>query len=163
MWNIFAYCHILWKNFCSYFTSKIRLSNIVKYSQILSRIVTYSKILSQILKYCHISSNIITYFQLVSDIFCQILCKNSVVQAKLDVRSLFVFQFKDPLILLLLGSAVVSIIMKQFDDAVSITVVRASVIYSTICLRSQKCHLSIFLLPSNVIPEPSSQLLTRAT
>jgi Ca2+-transporting ATPase len=30
-------------------------------------------------------------------------------------------QFKDPLILLLLASAVVSIAMKQFDDAVSIT------------------------------------------
>lgn len=33
------------------------------------------------------------------------------------------FQFKDPMILLLLASAFVSILMKQFDDAVSITVV----------------------------------------
>lgn len=33
------------------------------------------------------------------------------------------FQFKNPLILLLLGSAVVSVCMRQFDDAVSITVV----------------------------------------
>lgn len=32
------------------------------------------------------------------------------------------FQFKNPLILLLLGSAVVSVIMQQFDDAISITV-----------------------------------------
>ena len=36
------------------------------------------------------------------------------------------FQFKNPLILLLLGSAFVSICMKQFDDAVSITVVSKS-------------------------------------
>ena len=34
-----------------------------------------------------------------------------------------VFQFKDPLILLLLASALVSVCMRQFDDAVSITVV----------------------------------------
>lgn len=32
-------------------------------------------------------------------------------------------QFKDPLIMLLLSSAFVSICMKQFDDAISITVV----------------------------------------
>ncbi|XP_013393466.1 calcium-transporting ATPase type 2C member 1 isoform X2 [Lingula anatina] len=31
-------------------------------------------------------------------------------------------QFKDPLIMLLLGSALVSVLMKQFDDAISITV-----------------------------------------
>lgn len=31
-------------------------------------------------------------------------------------------QFRNPLILLLLGSAFVSVCMKQFDDAVSITV-----------------------------------------
>lgn len=34
----------------------------------------------------------------------------------------YIEQFRNPLILLLLGSAAVSIIMKQFDDAVSITV-----------------------------------------
>lgn len=34
----------------------------------------------------------------------------------------YIEQFQNPLILLLLGSAVVSIIMKQFDDAISITV-----------------------------------------
>ena len=33
------------------------------------------------------------------------------------------FQFKDPMIMLLLASAFVSVCMKQFDDAVSITVV----------------------------------------
>lgn len=38
-----------------------------------------------------------------------------------DLSSL---QFKDPLILLLLASAVISILMHQFDDAISITVVR---------------------------------------
>lgn len=31
-------------------------------------------------------------------------------------------QFKNPLILLLLGSAFVSVCMKQFDDAISITI-----------------------------------------
>jgi len=36
---------------------------------------------------------------------------------------LYTFQFKNPLILLLLASAFVSVCMKQFDDAVSITVV----------------------------------------
>lgn len=36
---------------------------------------------------------------------------------------LFLLQFKNPLILLLLGSAFVSVCMRQFDDAVSITVV----------------------------------------
>ena len=33
-------------------------------------------------------------------------------------------QFKDPMILLLLASAVISILMRQYDDALSITVVR---------------------------------------
>lgn len=32
----------------------------------------------------------------------------------------YVEQFKDPLILLLLGSAVLSLLIKQYDDAVSI-------------------------------------------
>jgi len=34
----------------------------------------------------------------------------------------YIEQFKNPLILLLLGSAVVSVLMRQVDDAVSITV-----------------------------------------
>jgi len=33
------------------------------------------------------------------------------------------FQFRNPLIMLLLASALVSVAMRQFDDAVSITVV----------------------------------------
>ena len=36
-----------------------------------------------------------------------------------------VLQFKEPLILLLLGSAVISLLMGQYDDALSITIVRA--------------------------------------
>ena len=36
---------------------------------------------------------------------------------------IYLFQFKNPLILLLLGSAVVSVFMRQFDDAISITLV----------------------------------------
>lgn len=39
-------------------------------------------------------------------------------------NEVFFFKFKDPMIMLLLASAFVSILMKQFDDAVSITVVR---------------------------------------
>jgi Ca2+-transporting ATPase len=35
--------------------------------------------------------------------------------------SKFIDQFKNPLILMLLGSAAISILMKQIDDAVSIT------------------------------------------
>lgn len=38
-------------------------------------------------------------------------------------------QFKDPLILLLLASAVISILMHQFDDAISITVVSGTCIH----------------------------------
>ena len=42
-------------------------------------------------------------------------------------------QFKDPLILLLLGSAVLSVLIKQYDDAVSIfmavTIVALSLIH----------------------------------
>ncbi|KAF4076183.1 hypothetical protein AMELA_G00227400 [Ameiurus melas] len=34
----------------------------------------------------------------------------------------YLSQFKDPLIMLLLASAVISVVMRQFDDAVSITV-----------------------------------------
>lgn len=37
--------------------------------------------------------------------------------------SKFLDSFKDPLILLLLGSACISVLMGQFDDAISITVV----------------------------------------
>uniref|UniRef100_A0A8K9V7D5 Calcium-transporting ATPase n=1 Tax=Oncorhynchus mykiss TaxID=8022 RepID=A0A8K9V7D5_ONCMY len=36
----------------------------------------------------------------------------------------YISQFKDPLIMLLLASAVISVLMHQFDDAISITVVR---------------------------------------
>ena len=39
----------------------------------------------------------------------------------------FHFQFKNPLIMLLLASAVISVLMHQFDDAVSITVVRKNI------------------------------------
>ena len=35
-----------------------------------------------------------------------------------------IFQFKEPMILLLLASGIVSVIMGQLDDAISITVVR---------------------------------------
>jgi len=41
----------------------------------------------------------------------------------------YVEQFKNPLIMLLLGSAVVSICMKQFDDAASITIVSQNLFF----------------------------------
>jgi len=41
-------------------------------------------------------------------------------QATLIVR--YMEQFKEPMILLLLASAAVSVFMKQFDDALSITI-----------------------------------------
>lgn len=72
----------------------------------------------------------------------------------------FAFQFKNPLILLLLASAAVSVLMKQLDDAVSITA--AIVIVVTVGFvqeyRSEKtleqlnklvppaCHAYVFLL-----------------
>ena len=42
-------------------------------------------------------------------------------------------QFKNPLILLLLASACVSVFMRQFDDAISITVVSFSEWFCRIC------------------------------
>jgi magnesium-transporting ATPase (P-type) len=51
------------------------------------------------------------------------------------------FQFKNPLIMLLLASALVSVGMRQFDDAVSITVV--SWLYTALVTLDAK-----FLLPS---------------
>lgn len=47
-------------------------------------------------------------------------------------------QFKDPLILLLLGSAALSVLIKQFDDAISIFM--AVVIVATVS------GLSVFVL-----------------
>ncbi|CEF67680.1 Secretory pathway calcium atpase [Strongyloides ratti] len=44
------------------------------------------------------------------------------VKEKESLTTKYVEQFKNPLILLLLGSAIVSILMKQYDDAVSITI-----------------------------------------
>lgn len=42
--------------------------------------------------------------------------------------SKFIGSFKDPLILLLLGSAVISVIMGQIDDAISITMVISKIV-----------------------------------
>ncbi|VDP50902.1 unnamed protein product [Soboliphyme baturini] len=44
-----------------------------------------------------------------------------IVEDKEPLIKKYIDQFKDPLILLLLGSALVSIVMRQFDDAFSIT------------------------------------------
>lgn len=44
------------------------------------------------------------------------------VKEKESLTSKYLEQFKNPLIMLLLGSAIVSILMKQYDDAVSITI-----------------------------------------
>jgi len=48
------------------------------------------------------------------------------VDEKETLLSKFIDQFKNPLILLLFGSATVSVLMGQYDDAVSITLVRVS-------------------------------------
>ena len=42
-----------------------------------------------------------------------------------SLLSKFIGSFKDPLILLLLGSAVISVLMGQIDDAISITMVKS--------------------------------------
>lgn len=42
---------------------------------------------------------------------------------KLRPALLFTFQFRNPLILLLLGSAVVSVLTKEYEDAISIALV----------------------------------------
>ena len=44
------------------------------------------------------------------------------VEEKESIFKKYLEQFKNPLILLLLASAVVSILMKQYDDALSITI-----------------------------------------
>jgi Ca2+-transporting ATPase len=46
--------------------------------------------------------------------------------------SKFLDSFKDPLILLLLGSACISVLMGQFDDAISITMVTNSLMCITL-------------------------------
>lgn len=48
------------------------------------------------------------------------------VDEKESLISKFAEQFKDPLIMLLLGSAVVSVLLGQYDDAFSITLVRGA-------------------------------------
>uniref|UniRef100_A0A3P8PXI7 Calcium-transporting ATPase n=1 Tax=Astatotilapia calliptera TaxID=8154 RepID=A0A3P8PXI7_ASTCA len=61
----------------------------------------------------------------------------------------YLSQFKDPLILLLLASAVISIIMHQFDDAISITVV--AVVLS--CVQEYRSEKSLEELGKLVPPE----------
>uniref|UniRef100_A0A671X3V4 Calcium-transporting ATPase n=1 Tax=Sparus aurata TaxID=8175 RepID=A0A671X3V4_SPAAU len=62
------------------------------------------------------------------------------------------FCFKDPLILLLLASAVISVLMHQFDDAISITVVRNTSLYSR-TLREYRSEKSLEELGKLVPPE----------
>jgi len=50
---------------------------------------------------------------------------------------LFPLQFKDPLIIMLLCSAVISLFMEQFDDAFSITMVTGLVVCEVWCML---CH-----------------------
>jgi len=50
--------------------------------------------------------------------------RNLIMISKIKLFTFFcLFQFRNPLILLLLASALVSVCMKQFDDAFSITTV----------------------------------------
>lgn len=64
----------------------------------------------------------------------------------------YIEQFKNPLILLLLGSALVSICMKQFDDAVSITI--AIIIVVTVAfIQEYRSEKSLEELKKLVPPE----------
>lgn len=64
----------------------------------------------------------------------------------------YIEQFKNPLILLLLGSALVSICMKQFDDAVSITI--AIIIVVTVAfIQEYRSEKSLAELKKLVPPE----------
>lgn len=64
----------------------------------------------------------------------------------------YIQQFKNPLILLLLGSAAVSIIMRQFDDAISITI--AIVIVVTVAfIQEYRSEKSLEELKKLVPPE----------
>ena len=55
---------------------------------------------------------------------CRIYGNNDFILKEVEpIWQKYIEQFKNPLILLLLGSAVVSVCMQQFDDAISITVV----------------------------------------
>lgn len=55
------------------------------------------------------------------------LVHNCLSYKTVELLFFFHFQFKNPLIMLLLASAVISVLMHQFDDAVSITVVRKNI------------------------------------
>lgn len=59
------------------------------------------------------------------------------------------FQFKNPLIMLLLASAVISVVMHQFDDAVSITVVsnKNSVLVGSTWQCVTACMFNIMRMP----------------
>lgn len=50
----------------------------------------------------------------------------------------FIDQFKEPLIMMLLGSALVSAVMRQYDDAISIAV--AVIIVSTVAFIQVRSH-----------------------
>ena len=70
-----------------------------------------------------------------------ILCLNRarflLLLLKDPLYSKYLEQFKDPLILLLLGSAVLSVLIKQYDDAVSIfmaVTIVATVSYSRLLI-----------------------------
>lgn len=64
----------------------------------------------------------------------------------------YIEQFKNPLILLLLGSALVSICMRQFDDAISITI--AIIIVVTVAfIQEYRSEKSLEELKKLVPPE----------
>ncbi|KAF3838988.1 hypothetical protein F7725_017705 [Dissostichus mawsoni] len=68
----------------------------------------------------------------------------------------YISQFKDPLILLLLASAVISILMRQFDDAISITV--AIIIVVTVAfVQEYRSEKSLEELGKLVPPESSGR------
>uniref|UniRef100_A0A673B492 Calcium-transporting ATPase n=1 Tax=Sphaeramia orbicularis TaxID=375764 RepID=A0A673B492_9TELE len=65
----------------------------------------------------------------------------------------YISQFKDPLILLLLASAVISVLMHQFDDAISITVLIYIFFGVCACLQEYRSEKSLEELGKLVPPE----------
>jgi len=75
------------------------------------------------------------------------LMQNYEYSHSIKIKCVVVYlQFKDPLILLLLASASVSIFMQQFDDAISITVVSTSFICTAEHIRTFLWQIIIIII-----------------
>ncbi len=79
---------------------------------------------------------------------CQPVSKVA-LQDEFEVCHTVMLQFKDPMILLLLASAFVSVIMRQIDDAVSITVVSFG-ISGELCVKTSGDLICLNFAPLNL-------------